>query len=173
MWFLHSNKKWLSERFSLLSRYELLFEHTLFYFNVLYFYTIPNFYSHSHHYYYDYFSYYCFRHCHCHYLFFFFNAFNFYFSNFWSFYFIFVCIEYFQIFNKWRGRTLFKFGNKGTETESVSLMGSLKIVCLACFSDDLLSKWHSYISFDNYFFYSVSNFWFRFIMLLSHLYFSL
>ena len=38
MWFLRSNKRWLSERFSLLSRYELLLlEHFLFCFNVFIF----------------------------------------------------------------------------------------------------------------------------------------
>ena len=77
MWFLHSNKRWLSERFSFLSRYELLLlEHFLFSFNVFIF--LYDFYSHSHHY-----CYYCFCHCHCHYYFFIFNAFNFYFSSFY------------------------------------------------------------------------------------------
>ena len=38
MWFLRSNKRWLSERFSLLSRYELLLlEHFLFCFNIFIF----------------------------------------------------------------------------------------------------------------------------------------
>ena len=85
------NKRWFSERFSLLSRYEvLLLENFLFCFSVLNFYTITNFYSHSHRYYYDYFYYYCFRHCHCHYFltssfyhFFIFNDFNLYFSSFY------------------------------------------------------------------------------------------
>ena len=46
-WFLHSNKRWLSERFSLLSRYELLLlEHILFCFNIFIFLYNYQFYSH-------------------------------------------------------------------------------------------------------------------------------
>ena len=44
MWFLHSNKRWLSESFSLLSRYELFFiEHFLFCLNVFVFIWLPIF----------------------------------------------------------------------------------------------------------------------------------
>ena len=80
--FSHSNKRWVSERFSLLSKYELLLlEHFLFCFNVFIFL-------------YDYqflfllsslllcfFLLLFFCHCHCHYYFLIFNAFNFYFSS--------------------------------------------------------------------------------------------
>ena len=41
-------------------------------------------------------------------------------------------------------KTLFKIGNKDTETLSV-LMGTLNTVCLTYSSDDLLLKWHYYI----------------------------
>ena len=83
-WFLHSNKRWISERFSLLSRYELLLlEHILCCFNIFIFLYYYQFYSHPHHYCYDYFCYYCFYHCHYHYYFFIFNAFNFYFASFY------------------------------------------------------------------------------------------
>ena len=82
IWFLRSNKTWLSERFSLLSRYEwVLLEHFYSISKFLYFYLITNFESHYHHYYYHHYHCYCCSyhifHCHCHYYFFIFNAFNF------------------------------------------------------------------------------------------------
>ena len=81
-WFLCFNKRWLSERFSLLGRYwgDMNCFYLSIFYSVLtfkYFYTITNFYSHSHHYCYEYFCYYCFCHCNYHYYFFIFNAFKF------------------------------------------------------------------------------------------------
>ena len=68
-----------------------------------------------------------------------FNAFNFYNSSFiLSFYFIFLYIKYFEILNVWRGQTLFKVGNKDTDTVSLPLMGTLNTACLIYSSDDLL-----------------------------------
>ena len=68
-----------------------------------------------------------------------FNAFNFYYSSFiLSFYFIFLYVKYFEILNVWRGQTLFKVGNKDTDTVSLSLMGTLNTTCLIYSSDDLL-----------------------------------
>ena len=128
MWFLRSNKIWLSERFSLWSRYELLLLfHFLFCFNV------SVFLYDSHHYYY--FCYYLFLSLPLPLLFLHFQCFYFYFLQ---LFFIFVYIEYFWILNKWRGRTLLKVGNKDTETVSVSLMGPVNTVCLNYFCDDLL-----------------------------------
>ena len=82
MWVLHSNKTWLSERFSCLSIYELvLLKYFLFYVKVFIFLSDYLFHSYYHHYH-DHFhycccNYYCFCHCHCHF-YFTFNAFNFY-----------------------------------------------------------------------------------------------
>ena len=60
VWFLCSNKTWLSQRFSLLNRYELvLLEHFLFCFHVFRFLSNYQFNSHYHHYDYDRFHYYC------------------------------------------------------------------------------------------------------------------
>ena len=111
----------------------------------LYFYKIISFYSHSDHYCYNCFCCYCFCHCYCHYYFFIFNACNFFFS---SFYHSILSLFISNIFNFKTydlAKTLFKVGIKDTDAISVTLMGTLNIVCLSYSSEDLLLKWHCYI----------------------------
>ena len=111
----------------------------------LYFYTNTNFYSHSHHCYYDYFCYYCFCHCHCHFIISSFSMLLTFISLVFTIL-LYLCIfRIFLNFKQMTCRTLFKFGNKDTETVSVSLMETLNTVCLTYSSDDLLLKWYYYI----------------------------
>ena len=87
MWVLHSNKTWLSERFSCLSIYELVLLKYFLFFYVKVFIFLSDYLFHSYyHHYHDHFHYCCcnyyyFCHCHCHF-YFTFNAFNFYQSSF-------------------------------------------------------------------------------------------
>ena len=126
-----------------------------------YFYTITNFYSHSHHCY-DYFCYYCFCHCHCHYYFFIFNAFNFYFSSFYY------CILSLYISD------IFKFQTNDVAKHCSKLtIKTLRLYQCLWWKHCLLNLffWRSsfevtllYFTLDNYSFYSVSIFGFRFIV---------
>ena len=85
-------------------------------------------------------------------------------------FFIFVYIKCFQTLNVWRGRTLFK-----VFWDCISVFDVTFEQCLfslffwrRSFKATLL-----YFALDNYFSDSLSSFWFRFIMLLSYLYFRL
>ena len=144
MWFLHSNKRWLSERFSLLSRYELFFiEHFLFCLNVFVFIWLPIFVliliilimiifviivfvivitiiiS----------------------------SFSMLVISLVFTILFYLCI--YRIFLNFKqmtcDRILLKVGSKDTETVSVSLMGTLNTVCLTYSSENLLLKWRYFI----------------------------
>ena len=135
-----------------------------------YFQTIINFYSHSDHYCYDCFCFYCF--CHCHYYFFICNVFNFYFSSFSHSILSLFISNIFKFKTNDMTKTLFKVGIKDTEAISVTLMGTLNIVCLTYSSDDLLLKWHCYIlpltiiSFILWVFFNLYLLYCRFICIL-------